>query len=63
MKIALSGKTLSRICMGKNEQIQLLPYFFYCEQVCAFNRTVEKVDRFLANEAKGSDILPLFINY
>ena len=26
-------------------------------QVCAFNRTVEKVDHFLANEAKGTKII------
>ena len=26
-------------------------------QVCAFNRTVEKVDKFLANEAKGTKII------
>lgn len=26
-------------------------------KVCAFNRTVEKVDRFLANEAKGNDLM------
>lgn len=26
-------------------------------QVCAYNRTVEKVDRFLANEAKGTNII------
>jgi len=27
------------------------------QQVCAFNRTVEKVDKFLANEAKGTKII------
>lgn len=26
-------------------------------KVCAFNRTVEKVDRFLQNEAKGTNIV------
>ena len=26
-------------------------------QVCAFNRTVDKVDRFLANEAKGTKVI------
>ena len=26
-------------------------------QVCAFNRTVEKVDHFLANEAKGTKVI------
>jgi len=26
-------------------------------QVCAFNRTVEKVDEFLANEAKGTRVI------
>lgn len=26
-------------------------------QVCAYNRTVEKVDKFLANEAKGTKII------
>lgn len=26
-------------------------------KVCAYNRTVEKVDRFLANEAKGTKIV------
>lgn len=26
-------------------------------QVCAFNRTVEKVDKFLANEAKGTKVI------
>ena len=26
-------------------------------QVCAFNRTVEKVDHFLANEAKGTKVV------
>ena len=25
--------------------------------MCAFNRTVEKVDRFLANEAKGTKVV------
>ena len=25
--------------------------------MCAFNRTVEKVDRFLANEAKGTNVV------
>ena len=25
--------------------------------MCAFNRTVEKVDRFLANEAKGTKVI------
>jgi len=31
----------------------LLTYF----QVCAFNRTVQKVDEFLANEAKGTRVI------
>lgn len=26
-------------------------------QVCAYNRTVDKVDQFLANEAKGTKII------
>jgi len=26
-------------------------------QVCAFNRTVQKVDEFLANEAKGTKVI------
>lgn len=30
--------------------------------VCAYNRTVEKVDRFLANEAKGIDVCSLVFN-
>ena len=30
---------------------------FLLLQVCAFNRTVEKVDKFLANEAKGTKVV------
>lgn len=29
----------------------------YCVKVCAFNRTVEKVDKFLAKEAKGTKVI------
>lgn len=30
---------------------------FWPSQVCAFNRTVSKVDDFLANEAKGTKVI------
>lgn len=34
----------------------LLPISYYV-QVCAFNRTVSKVEDFLANEAKGTKVI------
>lgn len=36
------------------EQMRVTPCFF---QVCAFNRTVEKVDEFLKKEAKGTKVI------
>jgi len=32
-------------------------FLSYSLQVCAFNRTVEKVDHFLENEAKGTKVV------
>ena len=40
--------------MGQNLILNMNDHGFV---VCAFNRTVEKVDRFLANEAKGTQIV------
>ena len=40
--------------MGQNLILNMNDHGFV---VCAFNRTVEKVDRFLANEAKGTKIV------
>ncbi len=35
----------------------ILKIFSQKKKVCAFNRTVDKVDRFLNNEAKGTKIV------
>ncbi|XP_077998003.1 6-phosphogluconate dehydrogenase, decarboxylating-like [Glandiceps talaboti] len=40
--------------MGQNLILNMNDHGFV---VCAFNRTVEKVDRFLANEAKGTKVI------
>ena len=40
----------------KNSYLELFSYLIR-KKVCAFNRTVEKVDRFLENEAKGTNIV------
>jgi 6-phosphogluconate dehydrogenase len=40
--------------MGQNLILNMNDHGFV---VCAFNRTVEKVDRFLQNEAKGTNIV------
>ena len=40
--------------MGQNLILNMNDHGFV---VCAFNRTVDKVDRFLANEAKGTKIV------
>lgn len=43
--------------MGQNLILNAADHGF---KVCAFNRTVAKVDKFLANEAKGEPGEPLF---
>ncbi|ELU14089.1 hypothetical protein CAPTEDRAFT_144721, partial [Capitella teleta] len=48
--IALIGLAV----MGQNLILNMNDHGFV---VCAFNRTVEKVDRFLANEAKGTKVI------
>uniref|UniRef100_H2XQE7 6-phosphogluconate dehydrogenase NADP-binding domain-containing protein n=1 Tax=Ciona intestinalis TaxID=7719 RepID=H2XQE7_CIOIN len=48
--IALIGLAV----MGQNIILNMNDHGFV---VCAFNRTVEKVERFLANEAKGTKII------
>ena len=48
--IALIGLAV----MGQNIILNMNDHGFV---VCAFNRTVEKVDQFLANEAKGTNIV------
>lgn len=48
--IALVGLAV----MGQNLILNMNDHGYV---VCAFNRTVEKVDRFLANEAKGTKIV------
>ena len=40
--------------MGQNLIMNVADHGF---KVCAFNRTVAKVDRFLDNEAKGASVL------
>jgi len=40
--------------MGQNLILNMNDHGF---KVCVFNRTVEKVDHFLANEAKGTNII------
>lgn len=40
--------------MGQNLILNMNDHGFV---VCAFNRTIEKVDRFLENEAKGTNIV------
>ena len=41
--------------MGQNLILNVADHGF---TICAFNRTVAKVDRFLENEAKGTGSLP-----
>ena len=41
--------------MGQNLIMNVADHGF---TICAFNRTVSKVDHFLANEAKGEPVLP-----
>lgn len=36
---------------------KIVPCVFVQFQVCAFNRTVQKVDEFLSNEAKGTRVI------
>ena len=48
--IALIGLTV----MGQNVILNMNDHGYV---VCAFNRTVSKVDEFLANEAKGTNIV------
>ena len=48
--IALVGLAV----MGQNLILNMNDHGF---KVCAFNRTVEKVDNFLKNEAKGTNII------
>jgi len=37
--------------------VNVSEFLSYSLQVCAFNRTVEKVDHFLENEAKGTKVV------
>jgi len=48
--IALIGLAV----MGQNLILNMDDHGF---KVCAFNRTAEKVDHFLANEAKGTNVI------